>query len=502
MTDRWDGARRVLKQFLKDSAVYGAASILVRSISLVLVPFYTRVLVPEDYGVVDLLAIATSFIAVTVALEIAQAVARFFPDADDETQRIGYASTSLWFSVTAYTLFLVVSMVLADPLSARLLGTEDRVAIFRVAMAVTWLTGVFYLVQSQLRFSLRPRPYAVASLVFSLTSLATTVLFVLGLHQGVIGVFYGQLVGGVIGLAVALRYSRDVYRLAFDRAKLGEMLRFSLPLIPSSIGVIVGLYIDRIAINELMTLGDVGLFGVGYRLSSLTALLMVGFASALTPLVYAHYREPGTPRELARIFRTFTALALTVCLGLALFARDILTFVTTPEYVPGAVVVPLLAPALLLSSMYIFAPGLGILKQTATISAINIGAAVLNTVLNFALVPVLGIAGAATATFLSSATAFGANMVASQRLYPVPHDWRRLGLAVLGAVVLFLVGRGAQVADWPGVGLRLSLLVVGVGWFIIVGLVEPADIRKTLGRLRRAPAPSVAAKTSDTDMER
>ena len=490
----------MLKQFLKDSAVYGAASILVRSISLVLVPFYTRVLVPEDYGVIDLLAIATSFIAVTVALEIAQAVARFFPDADDETQRIGYASTSLWFSVAAYSLFLAVSMFVAGPLSAWLLGTEDRASIFRVAMAATWLTGIFYLVQSQLRYSLRPRPYVVSSLIFSLTSLATTVLFVLGLHQGVIGVFYGQVVGGVIGLAVALRYSRDVYRMTFDRARLNEMLRFSLPLIPSSIGVMVGLYIDRIAINELMTLSDVGLFGVGYRLSSVTALLMVGFVSALTPLVYSRHREPDTPRELARIFRLFTALALAVCLGLALFARDILTVVTTPAYVPGAVVVPLLAPALLLSGMYIFAPGLGILKRTVTISAINIGAAVLNTVLNFGLIPWLGIAGAAAATFLSSATVFGANMVASQRLYPVPHDWRRLGSAVLGTVLLFLLGQDAQVADWPGVGFRLGLLVVGVGWFIMCGLIEPADLTR-LVRLHRAPAPSAVANTSDTDME-
>ena len=491
----------MLRQFLSDSVVYGAASILVRSISLILVPFYTRVLVPEDYGIVDLLAVATSFIAVTVALEIAQAVARFFPDTDDENQRIGYASTSLWFSVTAYTLFLAVSLLLADPFSAWLLGTEDRVAIFRVAMAATWLTGIFYLVQSQLRYSLRPRRYVVSSVIFSLTSLATTVLFVLVLDQGVIGVFYGQVVGGAIGLAVALRSARDVYRLAFDRAKLGEMLRFSIPLIPSSIGVMVGLYIDRLAINELMTLGDVGLFGVGYRLSSLTALLMVGFVSALTPLVYAHYRDPGTPGEVARIFRIFMALALIVCLALALFARDVLTVVTTPEYVPGAIVVPLLAPALLLSSMYIFAPGLGILKRTATISAINIGAAVLNTVLNFALIPMLGIAGAATATLLSSATAFGASMVTSQRLYPVPHDWPRLGLAVLGVLVLFLVGRDAQVTYLPSVGLRLGLLVVGVGWVIMCGLIQPAEIRTTLRRLHLARAPSVAAKTSDTDME-
>lgn len=475
----------MLRQFFKDSAVYGAASVLVRSASLLLVPFYTRVLVPDDYGVIDLLTIATSLIAVTVALEIAQAVARFFPEATDNRQRVGYASTSLWFSVAAYSLLLIGSVVLADPLSAWLLGTEDRAAVFRVAMAATWFTGIFYLVQSQLRYSLRPRRYVVSSVVFSMTSLATSVLFVLVLGQGVIGVFYGQAAGGIVGLAVALRASGDVYRLEFDRVKLAQMLRFSIPLIPSSIGVMVALYVDRIAINELMTIRDVGLFGVGYRLSSLTGLLMVGFVSALTPLIYAHHADADTPLELARIFRSFVALALVTCLALALFAQDILTVMTTPAYVPGAVVVPLLAPALLLSSMYIFAPGLAILKRTATISVINVGAAALNTVLNFMLIPTMGIAGAATATFLGSVTVFSANMVASQRLYPVPHDWRRLGSAVLVAVLLYLVGRGIPVADWLGVGFRLGLLVAAVGWFLICGLVDINEVGTMLKRPRR-----------------
>lgn len=492
----------MLRQFLKDSAVYGAASVLVRSVSLVLVPLYTHVLVPEDYGVADILTVFTAFVAVTVSLEIAQAVARFFPDTKDPSERQGYASTSLWFSIGAYTAFLVIALVMAVPFSVGLLGLEGRAGIFQVAVAATWISGLFYLVQSQLRYSLKPRQYAIASLVFSFVSIATSALFVLVLRQGVVGVFYGQVVGGIAGLTTALVYSRDVYRFRFDRDKLAEMLRFSLPLVPSSVAVIVTLFVDRIAINQLMTLRDVGLFGVGYRLSSLTTLLMVGFVSALTPLVYAHYREPGTPRELARIFRIFTALALLTCLGLALFAKDILAFVTTSEYVPGAVVVPLLAPALLLASMYIFAPGLGIAKRTRLISAINIGAAVLNTALNFLLVPVLGILGAATATFVSSASVFGANMVVSQRFYPVPHDWRRLGLAVVASIGLFFLGEGLPVGGLAGIGLRAGLLFAAIVWFVMIGLVDLADVARTVRRRRQPPtAADTGEPTSRPDVE-
>lgn len=489
----------MLRQFLRDSALYGAASILTRSISLLLVPVYTRVLVPGDYGVVDILTVVAAFAMVTVALEIAQAVARYFPDTTDPKRRAGYASTSLWFSIGGYSLFLVAVVVFADPLSALLLEADSLAGVFRTAAVATWFTGLFYLAQSQLRYSLRPKPYVAASLIFSVASMATSVLFVVLLRQGVVGVIYGQVAGGVIGLAVALWYSRDVYRFRFDADSLREMLRFSVPLVPSSVAVMVTLYIDRIIIGQLMTLSDVGLFGIGYRLASLSGLLMVGFVSALTPLVYTHYREPGTPRELARIFRVFVALAMLFCLGLALFARDILAVVTTPQYVAGAIVVPLMAPAMLLAGMYIFAPGLGIAKKTTVIAVINIAAALMNTVLNVALVPVLGILGASLATFLSSATVFGATMVVSQRLYPVPHDWRRLGLAVAGAVTLFVVGEVASPGGWPGLAIRAALMTIAAAWFVGLGLVQPAEICASIRRLRAATIP---APVQEADVER
>jgi O-antigen/teichoic acid export membrane protein len=485
----------MLRQFLRDSVLYGAASIFTRSIALLLVPLYTRVLVPADYGVVDILTVVTSFALVIVALEIAQAVARYFPDSKDPDRRTIYASTSLWFSVGAYSLFLIIAIAFAEPISAWLLQDASLADVFRASAVATWFTGLFYLVQSQLRYSLRPRRYVAASLTFSLASMATSVVFVLVLQQGVIGVVYGLVAGGAIGLAVALWCSRDVYRFRFEKRSLREMLRFSVPLVPSSVAVIVTLYIDRIVIGQLMSLGDVGLFGIGYRLASLSNLLMVGFVSALTPLVYTHYREPGTPRELARIFRVFVAFGLLFCLGLALFAADILAVVTTPQYVAGAIIVPLMAPAMLLAGMYIFAPGLGIEKKTTVIAGINIAAAVMNVILNVALVPVLGIQGAALATFLSSATIFGATMIASQRLYPVPHDWRRLGLAVAGTVALYAVGEALSPTVWPGLVIRGGMIALAALWLVRVGLVEPAEIRRSIaglrGLIRPASAPEV-----------
>lgn len=428
----------MLRRFLRDSAVYGLSTILVRGVSIFLVPVYTRILRPEDYGAVDIMMVFVAVVAVTVPLEISQALARLLPDGDTDDARSRLASTALFFTLATYTGFVGMGALFAAQLAALLLDDPTATDIIHVALAVAWTSGIFYLLQNQLRFSLKPAQYAASGVVYSLVGIAVSVLLVVGLRLGVLGVLLGQVAGGVAGIGIAGLFTRSAYRIVFDGRVLREMLAFSLPLVPSSVGVIVTLYVDRAAVKELLGLADLGLYGIGYRLSSLVTLLMVGFSGALVPLIYAHYREPGTPRELSRIFRIFTALAGIVTVGLSLFATEILMVATTPAYYAGATVVPLLAPALLLSSMYIFAPGLAIARRTGMTSVINIVGGVLNAVLNVVLIPPLGISGAALATLLSAAAIFGAYMVFSQRHYPVPHAWSILTVMVVivGAAVI------------------------------------------------------------------
>ena len=88
----------MLRAFLKDSVLYGAAGILSRGISVLLVPLYTRVLSPGDYGSLDMLLAFGALVNLVVALEVTQAVARFYPDAATPAEKGSLASTALWFT--------------------------------------------------------------------------------------------------------------------------------------------------------------------------------------------------------------------------------------------------------------------------------------------------------------------------------------------------------------------------------------------------------------------
>lgn len=477
----------MVKRFFKDSAIYGFGKFLVYGIGFFLLPIYTHVFPPAEFGVVDILNNNVARLAlVIVALEIAQAVFRFVPETPPGPERRAYSSTALWFSMAAYAIFVAIGWIGADFLSQLILQEPGRQDVFRIALLMIWANGIFIQLQNQLRLQTKSAQYTLVSVVDTIISLGLTILFIVVLKTGIIGIFWGQLLGLLIGGVVAFYFTREDFGLIFDGAKFKEMLRFSLPLVPSSVGVIVLLYVDRVAINARMTIADVGIFSAGDRIASLVTLLMFGFQMSMLPLVFQHYHEPATPRNLARIFRYFVAGALLMIIGLSLFAPELLALLTTPQYYAAAMVVPLLVSRAVISGMSIFAPGLSIAKRTGMIAIINIAGAMLNVILNLLLIPIFGISGAALATLISSATVFSTFMIFSQKTYPVPHAWRQLALSALIATLLVVGGVQLHLPLLPAIALKLVLCAAALGVFFGIGLVEMSDLRLAWQSLRRA----------------
>lgn len=63
---------------LKDSAVYGIGSAVTKFLSLFLIPIFTRVFTPADYGTIDLITISTSVIVMLLVMGMDSAVARYY----------------------------------------------------------------------------------------------------------------------------------------------------------------------------------------------------------------------------------------------------------------------------------------------------------------------------------------------------------------------------------------------------------------------------------------
>lgn len=475
----------MIKALFRDTMIYGASAILSRGLSIIIVPVFTRMLAPQEYGALDMIMVLGVLGALIVPMEVNQAVARFYGDADSVADRRRLASTALWFTAGGYAAATAVAFAVAEPIAEWLFGGSDMTGALRVGFAGIAATGLFYLAQNLLRFELRSTAYAIVSIVYSAVSLLLAVLLGLGLGMELMGVLWGQFIGSAMAAALGLYLVRERFGPLFDRTLLRQMLTFSLPLVPAGLATFLTLNSNRLLLNGIEGLDAVGLFGVAARVAGVITLLVIGLQTALTPLIYAHYREPDTPRKLGRLAEEFLALALLCCLMLGLFSWEILAVAVEPRYFAAAPLVMFLAPATLLGQSHVFFPGIAITKRMRLQLYIFAVTALATVALTWLLIHAAGLAGAAWATLLSSMLFIGLWIAVSQKLYRLELRWMRL----VSAVALFLLASAAglwlQASALPSlwiVAAKAALALLFLIGIMLSGLLHPLNLVAALRR--------------------
>lgn len=410
----------ILKAFLGDSLIYGLGTVLTRGLALILLPLYARLLGPQGYGVLEYLNLVGSIAWLIAALEVSIGMARRVSDQADTSLRQRYGITAFWFTATGYSVVALVLLAVAEPLAPLLLGSADGAGLLRVTAASWWLGGLTYALQNQLRWELRAKAAATLAVVVALVNIAAALLFVGWLGLGVGGALAASGAGGLAGVAVGLALERPFWRPAIDGAALRDMLRFSVPLLPSSLATLGAQYIDRLMVKELLSFQDLGQLAMAYRLAAPVSLCVMVFQTALMPLVFKHHAEAGVREDLARLFRYFIVLALLIVALLSLLADELVALLAGGAFSSAAGAVPLLVLSALLSGAATFFPGLWIGKRTATISVIAMAALVVNALVTLAAAPRMGMQGAALGSCAGAAVSLASTFILSRRFYAVP----------------------------------------------------------------------------------
>jgi O-antigen/teichoic acid export membrane protein len=256
--------------------------------------------------------------------------------------------------------------------------------------------------------------------------------------MGIEGLFLGLLIGALIPLVVGYLQLRKTFIFSFNFNKLTSLLKFTAPLVPASISVWFISYFDRILIQYFHGLEDVGIYGIGFRISSAILILLVGFQTALTPLIYKNYNDKNTPNQIALLFKTFLFFIFICCLVLILIIPVGLKYFISSQFLESQKVIIFLIPSVILSQLYIFFPGMSIMAKTKIILYINLLGSLINVILNFIFVQYFSFVGAAMSSLVSQSFIFLAFILFSQKFYHVPHEWKKIiSLTILFFIIYF-----------------------------------------------------------------
>lgn len=467
------------KRLLKDTSLYSLSTILARGFSLITVPVYTRIMSPADYGALDLLSYTAVLVVLVMGAALDQAVARFYHDAANDLEKKRIASTVLFYNVLIFIIFIPFVEPLASFLAHGWLDGQVDEATVALVFIYIWVNAIFYIANNQLKYLFLSKQSALCNIGSAVLSIVLSFIFIVYFKWGVFGVFLGQIIGQGIFIVPMLYSARESYALMFHWGTLKRMLVYSLPLVPGTLSFFAMQYIDRYAINEIMSLAEVGVYGIGARIASLVNLFLMGFQGAWSPIVMKHFREKDSPEKFKMVFNYYLFMVLVILVGLSLFGKEVLLILTTNTFSQGFVVIPLLVLAAIMASIGgYFTYGIQIAQKSHIRLFLNFAALCLNVVLNYTLIPWLGIVGAALATVLSFVFLTVVGMRISQRLYYVPYRWRNILTAALLAIVV------SNVVVLVNFDLSIGAVIVKFGLTLLVVLTlsrllnVPLDIRQ------------------------
>ena len=475
------GAR--LGELARHSVIYGFGSLVSRFIAVLLLPVYTRYLSPTDYGLIETLIALSAILTVLLAAGVKSAFFRFYFDEPDDPGKRRVIRTSFWFTMAMGTAGLVAGLALAGPISDLLFDTSDHAKLVRAAFVGLWAHVNYEQMTSLFRVEQRSVAYLIATLINLGLTVGATLLLVVALDQGPIGVIVGNFTGTLLVYLGLLAYRREQLGLEWDGELLREMNRFGMPLVPSALFLWALNFSDRFFLVKLADAREVGLYSIGVRLASAIVLLLAAFRTAWPAFAYSIEDDRDAARAYAFVLTYLVAITSWMALALGVLAPWLVQLLTTEDfYSSERVVAPLAFAAAAFGAYIVVVIGIGRARQTRSNWWITGAAAALNVGLNLALIPPYGMMGAAAATAGAYGLLFLGMTWKAQRVFPVPYQWRRVATAFGTAIGLTIVGRAL---DLP-LGGAIALVAVYPLVLLPLGFYLPQELHRM--RLRRLPA--------------
>jgi O-antigen/teichoic acid export membrane protein len=434
------------------SAVYVLGDILTRGAALLLLPFYTRLLTPDQYGIVGAAEMVKQVLLMLLPLGLTGAVNRFHHQlADDAARRRAFGA--MWLLLILGPLLATLALDLwGRPLLAALFPSTPFDPYLRLAIWTAYLQSAFVLIPPVL---LRAREQAGRYIAYNLGFFALTnsmILLLVGARGGGAAAYLGaQLIASALMAVIAVAFLLPAARPALAWGALAPMLAYSLPLVPHFLGHWALGLADRAIVERYAGLAALGVYTLAFQIGAVAQVALTAGSNALLPTFARAARDPA---ELARLPRAATYYALAAAalvLALALAAADIVRLATPPAYHGAAPLAVVLVVAALPLGLY-YLPMSALAQtagRTAEVPLLTLVAAAVNIGLNLLLVPRFGAMGAAVAAVAGYAALLALVALLARRVAPVAFEY--------GRVARILLAFGASLALGLA-GLRLGPL--------------------------------------------
>lgn len=441
----------MLEKLAKQTAVYGISTIVVRFLSYLLTPYYTRIFGQETYGIVtDIYAlIPLALTLLTMGME--SSYFRFSAKAEEAGGDVRAAKRRLFATTWGVTsLAAVVFFVLVASFRNGVAGRMGEAYAAHPEYVVWVGLIILFDVWACIPFS-RLREQGRALLFVGIKALNVVMNVALAVAFGVAGlfatefgvgwVFVANLIASVVTwLVILATVDRTVPKINW--ALLAAVFAYSLPLLVGGLAGTANEFIDRQLIKYLVPEGamaQVGIYGAITKIAVVMMLFYQMYRLAAEPFFLSNFKKSDFVQMNAAALKYYVMASMLIFLGIALF-RDVFALIVGRDFREGIFILPVVLGANVLTGVWLNLSFWYKREEKTSLAIVVTGAGLVSMlVFGFWCIPVWGYYGAAWARLASESTMVAVSWWLNRRFYPTPYDWRRIGEYVAAALAVFAV---------------------------------------------------------------
>lgn len=390
------------KLFIENFLVYGLGGIISKLIPLIMVPIVTR-LMPntEYYGISDLSNTVVQFGSAIAVIGMYDAMYRMFFEKEDEEYKKNICSTALLFTMITSLIVFVIMLIARNFIAQYFFGNSKYAYVVYLSAMAVLVSATNSIISAPTRMQNKRKIFLVTNTVSPLLSYSISIPMLLAGHY-VIALPLAAVVSGVtmeITFGI-LNHGWFNFR-RFDKKLLRQLLIIAIPLFPNFLIYWLFNSCDKVMITNILGIGAAGIYSVGSKLGHCSQLIYTAFAGGWQYFAFSTMKDDNQVKSNSMIFEYLGVISFVATAFICAWSYLIFNILFTDKYLTGYVVAPYLFLAPLLQMLFQVACNqFLVIKKTWPNMLILSSGVVINILINYFLIPVLGIEGAAIATLL------------------------------------------------------------------------------------------------------
>ncbi|WP_300173196.1 oligosaccharide flippase family protein [uncultured Aliivibrio sp.] len=432
---------------LKTLLHYGPVQIASALSIFVLIALQTRYLGIEEYGVLSVYLVLVEITRSIYSQWLNTTLIRHYPGANNADKET-YAS--IVFSGIV-GLFLPISLIFTLVLFTFFSNASLSILAALLGLLITKSFFIFF--QEMARLNERVTQYRKTTATQSILAMVLTWL-TLEYSPSVVAAILGLTLSYLISLPFVW-FLPSLASLSLKKTAVSKLVNYGWPLMLSGLIGVAGSRIDRFFIAEQLSYADAGIYSALSNM--LLGLMALVFMVVALPLYPDLARKADDKKQLFKAHQKYQLMMFSISLpalvGLCFIAEPLISLFLSEDFLStGVSLFWILAASAFVSNlrMHYVDHGLQFASKTKVLPFILFTSLSLNLIILFALLPSLGIYGAAYASLICNIVALLLSFILAKRAgheYWLNIDMVKIIIAVGNmALALYLI---QKVTFWP-----------------------------------------------------